>query len=256
MHVQIAQTSIMGNSFHFFLKRTLFSALMGCCLLNSSGVFSQSNKLGSWETINITYKSSKHFTAFLELQARSQSINKDFFYHEVKGGVGYQIPKKFSAILAMGDYRTYEFEGNFKNQQMREFRLWQQLTFTSMLGSLRMEHRYRAEQRWQNGNYKNRFRYRVSPVLPLNNKTIEPGTLYLSAFNELFFTNRAPYFERNRFFAGLGYQIAKSFAIQTGYLNQYDYRKIDDGRGKTFLQTTLLFFLDDANFAHRHPGSD
>ena len=49
-------------------------------------------------------------------------------------------------------------------------------------------------------------------------------------FNELFFTNNEPFFERNRLFLGGGFDINKNLAIQTGYIyriifegNKYDY---------------------------------
>ena len=110
----------------------------------------------------------------------------------------------------------------------------------SILKRLKLEHRYRAEQRWTSDGFRNRFRYRINSALPLNNKKIEAGTYYLTASNEIFFTNRAPYFERNRVFLGAGYEFSPFFTLQAGYLHQFDY-KISDETGKNFLQLSFLF---------------
>ena len=234
--------------------RIIVCVILLAGLLPGAIVNAQTNKLGSWEMVNMNYQLTKHVSLFGELQARSQRVTTDFFYHEAKGGVGYSIGKKISFLVAAGDYRTYTFPGNFKSLQTKEFRLWQQFSFKSSLEPVRVDHRFRIEQRWLNGNYRSRFRYRINPVIPINHKTIVPHTLYGVVFDELFFTNQAPYFERNRFFAGLGYQFNKVIAIQSGFLRQFDYRKADDGSGKNFLQTSLLFTLERKEpIAPRHP---
>lgn len=235
------------------LSKYICTLLVASCGVSMT-VFAQPDKLGSWEMANINYQYTKHISFFGEIQARSQRLTTDFFYHEVKGGVGYSIGKKISFLVAAGDYRTYVFPGNFKSLQTKEFRFWQQFSFKSNLDPVRVDHRFRIEQRWLNGNYRNRFRYRINPVIPINHKTIVPKTLYGVVFDELFFTNQAPYFERNRFFVGLGYQFSKLIAIQSGFLRQFDYRKTDDGSGKNFLQTSLLFTLERKEpIAPRHP---
>ncbi len=111
------------------------------------------------------------------------------------------------------------------------------------LRRMKFEHRYRVEQRWFKNDYRNRFRYRLNAVLPLNQFKVGPKTLYLASFNEIFLTNKAPYFERNRFFFGTGYQFTKFFTVQPGYVYQFDYRA-ERGLGKHFFQLTLTFDID------------
>ncbi len=77
---------------------------------------------------------------------------------------------------------------------------------------------------------------------------MKPGTFYIAAFDEIFLANKAPYFERNRLFAGAGYQFSKNFTLQPGYLYQFDYRN-NIGTGKHFLQITLMIEID----AHKNP---
>ena len=217
----------------------------------------QPDKLGSWNVVNLTYKPNQHFSAFAELQARSQRFINDFFYHEEKAGIGYSLPKKISVVIAVGDYRTYDYPGNFKDLQTKEFRLWEQLVMNSYIDPLRVEHRFRIEQRWINGTYRNRFRYRINPIIPINGKTLSPHVLFATAFEEVFFTDKAPYFERNRFFVGAGYLFSNLFTLQSGFIRQFDYRTSDNGSGKNFIQTTLLFSIDKsaAPNVNKHPST-
>ncbi len=217
----------------------------------------QTNKLGSWNIVNFVYKPNPHLSAFAELQARSQGFFTDFFYHEEKIGIGYNIPKKFSVVLAMGDYRTYDYPGNFKDLQTKEFRLWEQFVLNSYIDPLRIEHRYRIEQRWINGTYRNRFRYRINPIIPINRRTLTPHVFYATVSEEVFFTDKPPYFERNRFFVGAGYLFSSLVTLQTGFIRQFDYHTTDNGSGKNFLQTTLFFSVDKSAAAqvNRHPST-
>jgi hypothetical protein len=60
--------------------------------------------------------------------------------------------------------------------------------------------------------------------------------------NELFFTDKEPFFERNRLQFTLGYKPTQASAVQLGYLNQFDY-KINDETGRDFLVVGFYFDL-------------
>jgi hypothetical protein len=62
----------------------------------------------------------------------------------------------------------------------------------------------------------------------------------ISASNELFFTDKEPYFERNRLLFAFHYKPSKSTVLQVGYLHQFDYR-INDETGRDFLQVGFYF---------------
>lgn len=226
-------------------------------LLSSLFVSSQTSHFGSWNVITTRVTLSEKWGVYNELQLRSQSFYNDHFYHEVKGGVSYAVNKNFVFLLGLGDYQTYTNGGNFtKPITAHETRLWQQFTMNQYLERLKFEHRYRVEQRWFNTGFRNRFRYRLNTALPLNNKKMQPGTFYIAAFDEIFLTNKGPYFERNRFFAGAGYQFSKNFTLQPGYVYQFDYRANGQGAGKHFFQLTLTIDVDAKQLAHeRIPGN-
>lgn len=215
-----------------------------CILLVSVHGYSQKSHLGSWNVINTRVTLAPHWELFNELQLRSQSMYQDHFYYEVKGGVSFYLSKNFSFLAGVGRYITYSDPGTFnKPITGNELRFWQQLTMNNYLTRVKFEHRYRVEQRWFKTGYRNRFRYRLNAAVPIANKKVEPKTFYLAAFNEVFLTNKAPYFERNRFFVGFGYQINNYFSIQPGYVHQFDYRN-DLGAGKNFFQLTLMIDVD------------
>ena len=206
-------------------------------------IFSQVN-LGSWNILNINVKVNSKWNAFMESQIRSLSFYNEFHYYEVKTGVTYKISTDFSATSGFGSYNTFSEGGNFKDPiQNKEIRTWQQVNLKNQMRFFTLEHRYRAEQRFTNNGYKNRFRYRLGASIPLNNKKIEVKTFYISLWNELFFTNTEPFFERNRLFLGCGYEFTKNLAVQTGYIYQFDY-KINDETGRDFLNIALLYNFD------------
>ena len=202
------------------------------------------NQIGSWNIINVKMNLNKQWSFFVEPQLRSLSFYNQYHYYEIKGGITYSLQSNFSFTTGVGSYNTYSEGGNFKlPYQQKETRTWVQLIMKQQVAKIKFEHRYRAEQRFTNNGFRNRFRYRLNTVIPLNNKKLIPKTFYASVWNEIFFTDKSPYFERNRFFVGGGYEVSEAIAIQTGYLHQFDY-KINDETGRNFFQISLLLNVD------------
>ena len=194
----------------------------------------QQDALGSWNILNLKYNHSDNLSFFTEGQIRSLQFYSNFHYYEVKGGINYKIHKSVKLTLGAGSYQTYNEIGNFtlpKNNN--EFRLWPQLVFTQDINKFKIEQRYRTELRWTSNGYRNRFRYRVGISLPFGKDTNGYKPFVASFSNELFFTDKEPYFERNRTQFTLNYKTSKNSSIQLGYLHQFDY-KINDETGRDF----------------------
>jgi hypothetical protein len=203
------------------LSNVCFSALM---LFSVKG-FSQSNKMGTWGIATVVLPSNvdHRWGGYFETQARSDELAFNrIFYNEFKTGVSYAVNNNYVLLMGTGHYTTYDYANLSKGPTIRENRLWEQVTFTQFLSRIKFEHRYRVEQRWVNSNYRNRFRYRLNAVVPINNQKMGAKTVFVSVFDEIFLNNKQPNFERNRFSASLGYQFTKSFTVQTGWLNQYN----------------------------------
>jgi hypothetical protein len=198
---------------------------------------------GSWNILNIRYSLNSKWSIFGEAQLRSLLFYRHFHYYEYKGGFNYQLHPQMRVGLGVGDYDTYKEGGNFvtpKNND--ELRIWPHISFNHTLGSFRIEQRYRAEFRFTKQGYRNRFRYRLGVAYPFGSgrKGFQP--YQISVGNELFFTNREPYFERNRFNITFSYRQSTTLTFQTGFLRQFDYR-INDETGRSFLQLGLFFEL-------------
>ncbi len=202
----------------------------------------QTSGLGSWNILNVKYNLNEKWSIFGEAQLRSLNFYSNFHYYEFKGGVDYNVHKKVKLTLGAGSYQTYAEGGDFvlpKNND--EFRLWPQITIYNSIGKLKLEQRYRSEFRFTSSGFRNRFRYRVGFSYPFGKEKNEYKPFQIGASNELFFTNKEPYFERNRMQLSLNYKPSKSTTLQVGYLHQFDY-KINDETGRDFLQ--IGFFIE------------
>ncbi len=216
----------------------------------------QNEGLGTWNIANFRYSFNKKWSVWSELQTRSNQFYNHFYYHELKAGFQYNLTDAAALLMGTGQYTTYSPGGNFKSPVLtHESRLWQQVTLTNNISRLKLEHRYRIEQRWLTQGYRNRFRYRLSSIVPLNNATLQPHVFYLTAFDEIFLTNQKPHFERNRLYGGAGYQFSKTFTLQCGFITQYDYRAIGTSITNNFLQTLLLFNFKQKENKEYHPAA-
>ena len=194
-------------------------------IIGASGAKAQDSKTGTWGIATVVWPgdSSHKWGGYSEFQIRTNTAFRQFQYYEAKAGVSYDLDKNFTALLGTGTYHTYDYTDLDKGPTTNEFRLWEQMTVNQFLDRLKFEHRYRIEQRWVNDDYRNRFRYRLNMFIPLNNKKIVAKTWFISVFDEVFFNNRVPNFERNRISAALGYQFDKRWIVQAGGINQRNY---------------------------------
>ncbi|TAD92080.1 MAG: DUF2490 domain-containing protein [Bacteroidetes bacterium] len=212
----------------------------GCVFVNP--LLAQRFNLGSWNILNLKYNHHKKWSFFGEAQLRSLKFYNNFHYYEYKGGVNYGLSKNVSLTLAAGSYQTYAEGGDFvlpKNND--EFRIWPQVTLFQALGKLKVEQRYRAELRFTSNGYRNRFRYRIGLGYPIGKEKNGYQPFKISASNEIFFTNRAAYFERNRVLLAVAYKPSKATTLQLGFLSQFDYR-INDETGRDFFQ--IGYFME------------
>lgn len=133
-------------------------------------------------------------------------------------------------------YGTYPI--TFRNW---EHQLWQQVQLTQPLGRVRVQHRFRMEERFlarmqptesdpaqgelDGYTYQNRFRYRVWVTVPLGkHEKVVPGVFTLNFYDEVFLNfgdaSRLDYINQNRISALLGYQVCGPLNILGGYLYQ------------------------------------
>ena len=227
------------------VNQRMIKPLIACFvfLLHVNLIYAQKVNLGSWNIVGMQYNYNSELTFFGEAQLRSLKFYNDFHYYEYKAGVMYKAAKDFRIGIAAGSYQTYKEGGDFvlpKNSD--EFRLWPQAVLTQNIGPIKVEQRYRAEMRFTQNGYKNRFRYRLGLNYTFGKTVDNVKPFFVGLSNELFFTNNEPYFERNRLLVSFGYKPTKSSTIHVGYLHQFAY-KITDETGMDFFQIGYLFEL-------------
>lgn len=196
----------------------------------------QNNTIGTWNILNLKYNINKEVSIFGEGQIRSLKFYNNYHYYEYKGGINCKLHNYVTISLGTGSYQTFNKEGNFmlpKNNN--EFRIWPQLILNQSIGKLKIEQRYRTELRFTSNGYRNRYRYRFGLIYTFGNQNKGYQRFQLNASNELFFTDKEPYFERNRILFSLNYKTTKNTTLQIGYLHQFDY-KINDETGTDFIQ--------------------
>ena len=103
---------------------------------------------------------------------------------------------------------------------VNEHRIFQQFTSKQSVGVVSLTHRYRFEQRFVEADYKMRLRYFLAAKIPLQKTESGVSKLYLSAYNEVFLNTKSAVFDRNRVYAGVGYQLTKNIRMEAGYMNQ------------------------------------
>lgn len=182
----------------------------------------QTEHLSGFSMLSLTYKAKKNWTLYLELQQRSIEDFSKPDYYEIKGGTGYNFNKNNQAFIGIGKYATY----SNSRISREELRLWLQYTYSFNWDKLKIDQRVRAEKRFFHDFNKNddfedsRYRYRISATLPLNSNQLDPKTIYLNAFDEIFVGPKTDFFKRNRVFTGVGYVFNKNVSSNIGYLWQ------------------------------------
>ncbi len=203
-------------------------------------ILAQEDRVGNWLMYFGANRISDKFSIHTELQFRNHAVipnNTEQWL--ARTGLNYHFSSKAFATVGYAFVPSYEFDSEQKAPESIEHRIWQQLILNNNLGRVKFEHRYRIEQRWVDGNYKNRLRYRLMLFVPLNKPVIEKGTIFLGLYDEIFVNTKEVFFDRNRLYGALGYQISKSLSVQVGML----YQQLSSF-GKWYLQSAIIYNPD------------
>ena len=215
------------------MNNRISAGLLALLLAGSVAARAQVNATqpsGSWfiATVQLPGTPEHKLGGYAEAQARTNGVFRQYFYHELKAGVSYDLDPNFAVLVGGGRYVTADYRDLSTGPLNVEKRLWEQLTLTQFSKRLKLEHRYRVEQRWfgfrdDSSSFRQRLRYRLNASFPLNKRTFTAGTLFLSAYDEIFLNPKGPVFERNRVYGGLGYQATAHLLVQLGFVNQANY---------------------------------
>ena len=202
---------LKGKRLHFFL---LF-------LIISFKSFGQSeDKLGSWYIYNGFFNINPKVELFFETQLRNYEVfsNPETFF--LRPYFNYNITKQVQTGLGLEYHKNWTYDAVPDNKvRSEEFRLTLQTMLFQKEGRVSLQHRYRYEFRDVEGDKLQRMRYRLQATIPLNGKSMEPGTIFINAFNEIMIDTKPAFnFSQDRIFVAGGFQFNEAINVQVGYL--------------------------------------
>lgn len=211
-------------------SKNIFSLLF--LLLISIGATAQINddKTGAWYMYlwNTSFKES-NFGLQGDVQYRNWNLGGDLEQLLLRGGLTFTPDNtniKFTAgygHITSGDYGD-------SNETSAESRIYQEALLPQKVGNrFFVTHRFRYEQRWvEDQDLRTRYRYNLFLNVPFNQPKLDRGSVYLALYNEIFINGQreigngasVELFDRNRFYAALGYSLNNNLKVQLGYMEQ------------------------------------
>lgn len=184
---------------------------------------SQDSNLGNWLIYIGNKKINSKWNIHNEIQYRNYNAIGDLEQLLLRTGLGYTFNHNKNNVLLGYGYILSENYINKTNAKLsvNEHRIFQQFISKQSIGKLKLNHRYRFEQRFIENDFKMRLRYFLGFNYPLQNKEANKNLLYLSAYNEIFLNTKSSVFDRNRVYGGLGYKFSENLKLELGYMNQF-----------------------------------
>ena len=181
----------------------------------------QSSDLGNWILLFGNNKINEKFNWHHEVQYRNYNALGDLEQLLLRTGLGVNVTDNTNLLLGYGFIRSENYIIDDDKLIVNEHRIFQQVITKQNVGELRLQHRYRFEQRFVEEDFRLRFRYFLGIAIPLWKDTDSVNEFYLSSYNELFINSVSNVFDRNRLYGGLGYRLNEMFRFELGYMNQF-----------------------------------
>jgi hypothetical protein len=164
-----------------------------------------------------------------DAQFRTRNEIKNYSQALLRAGLSYKLNEKVDVTLGLALFRFF-----ITNDKTRgEWRPWQEVKILDKIGKVKLSHRFRVEQRF-NELVKNReatneyqfnfrFRYRLDLRYPLLKEKEAGNNLYVLIGNEIMINAGINisynYFDQDRLFVGVNYEINKKIALQLQYMH-------------------------------------
>lgn len=185
-------------------------------------LFGQSSDVGNWWIYFGNKKIDNKWNWHHEIQYRNFNFIGDTEQLLLRTGIGHNLSENNNNLLL--GYGFIYSEPYIANSDIKtssnEHRIYQQFITRQSFSRLSIQHRYRFEQRILEDDFKLRLRYFLSFNIALNKPKVVDGTVYLSAYNEIFMNTEENYFDRNRIYGGIGYRFSQMVRAEIGLMNQ------------------------------------
>lgn len=203
------------------IKTIMVALILGLMLPNLG--HSQESNFGNWLIYIGNKKIDQKWNLHHEVQYRNYNAIGDLEQLLLRTGLGRTFNEgKNNLLLGYGYILSENYiESSDDKVAVNEHRIYQQFTAKQKVGAVKLNHRYRFEQRFVEADFKMRFRYFMGIYIPLYGKEAAKNKYYLSGYNEIFLNTKSSIFDRNRTYGGLGYHISTNIRIEAGYMNQF-----------------------------------
>lgn len=185
-------------------------------------LMAQQSDFGNWLIYFGDKKINNRWNWHHEVQYRNFNFIGDTEQLLLRTGIGYNLTENNNNIhLGYGFIYSESYIAGTENKaNFNEHRIYQQFITRQSFGRISLQHRYRFEQRFFEDDFRLRLRYFLSTNIALNHKQMQDKTVYLSIYNEIFVNTEQNFFDRNRFYGGVGYRFSKTVRTEIGVMNQ------------------------------------
>ncbi len=213
---------------------------------------------GVWHGLYTKYQLADRLFYYGEYHLRRTEYYQNMSKLYLRFGVTYLLDKYLEATA--GFVNPYIWAPDPKDTErydpvVPEFRLWEQLLYVQSVGRFKFYHQLRFEQRFKRKNdigaeykYSNRWRYRFTTYVPINDEKLHPGVLFGVFYNEIFIQNgkhiKYNNFEENRTVLGLGYILNNSLQFQAVYMWTYGQQSAYEFRQRDLFRFNIYHNLD------------
>lgn len=175
--------------------------------------------------------------AHLEGQWRRHDVITRWQQLLLRPGVNYQFSENTMFTLGYAYVKTHPYGDYPANFPFPEHRIYQQVLVKQKAAGVRLQHRFRLEQRFlgrmipgdggaaklDSWRYQNRYRHFLKAEIPLGQNGAR-SNWYVAFYDEIFI-NFAPkhgagVFDQNRAYAAVGHSLGKAGKAEFGYMNQ------------------------------------
>lgn len=212
------------------MKNILLLIAIIIILPNHGNAQFNEDKVGAWYMyfFNTTFKESS-WGVQGDVQYRNWNMGGDLEQLLIRGGITYK-PKNADIKFTLGYGNITKGTFGADNSFVSESRIYQEaLIPTKLSNRFNLTHRFRYEQRFNDGQYfRTRYRYNLFVNIPITKNKLEPKTLYLALYNEIFINGQrdignegeVEIFDINRFYSAIGYMFSSKMKIQLGLMRQ------------------------------------
>lgn len=188
------------------------------------------DQLGAWYMyfFNAEFGESR-FGVQGDYQFRFWNAGSDLEQILLRTGLTYR-PKNVNALLTFGYANITTGVPGDSKETSNESRIYQEVLLPHRLSDrILLTHRFRYEQRWVGDqDFRTRYRYNLFMNILINKTKLEKNAVYIALYNEIFINGQRDigdgrsvrFFDRNRTYTGLGYNLFDNLRVQAGWMKQ------------------------------------